>query len=719
LGDVPVEEVAKLPPPGAAIPTAIAFSPDDTAVTFLHSADASLRRELYAVDVATGRRSLVLAPAEGGDTEETLSPEEKLRRERRRDLGVGVTTYAWSEEGDLLLVPLQGAVHVKNGIGGTWRQLVADAGAGDDADHPTLDPRPSRDGSAVAFVRDAEVYVVDAGGGDPVQVTAGARAVGRTNGLAEFIAQEEMGRATGYWWSRDGRYLAFAEVDETHIPPFRIGHLGTARPAEEEHRYPFAGHDNAVVRLGVVPCTGGAPVWLDLGGADRYLARVHWLPDGAIAAEVEHRDQHTLELYRYDPTTGHRTLLLTEKSDIWINLHDGFRPLDDGGFLWLSERSGFRHIYRHDDSGAPLAQLTDGEWMVDGLAAVDEAAGVVWFTATKDGPRQRHLYSVALGGGAMLRVTREPGTHHVVIDHGRRRFVDVHSSAAAPPSATLRDLQSGETLYELHASDDPRIGALGLEAPELAEFTTGDGTTLHAALYHPDSQQFGMGPHPLVVSVYGGPHAQLVVDEWRATASMRAQHLRSRGFLVAVIDNRGSARRGLAFEGSIGGRLGHLEVQDQVAGVRWLVERGLVDASRVGIYGWSYGGYMALMCLAQAPDVFKAAVAGAPVTHWDGYDTHYTERYMGMPDDNVDGYEHSSVMHHVAGIRGQVLLVHGLLDENVHFRHTARLVNAMIAARVPYDLLLFPDERHSPRRVADRVYMEERISAFFTANLGG
>jgi dipeptidyl-peptidase-4 len=200
---------------------------------------------------------------------------------------------------------------------------------------------------------------------------------------------------------------------------------------------------------------------------------------------------------------------------------------------------------------------------------------------------------------------------------------------------------------------------------------------------------------------------------------MRAQHLRSRGFLVAVIDNRGSARRGLAFEGSIGGRLGHLEVQDQVAGVRWLVERGLVDASRVGIYGWSYGGYMALMCLAQAPDVFKAAVAGAPVTHWDGYDTHYTERYMGMPDDNVDGYEHSSVMHHVAGIRGQVLLVHGLLDENVHFRHTARLVNAMIAARVPYDLLLFPDERHSPRRVADRVYMEERISAFFTANLGG
>jgi dipeptidyl-peptidase-4 len=325
---------------------------------------------------------------------------------------------------------------------------------------------------------------------------------------------------------------------------------------------------------------------------------------------------------------------------------------------------------------------------------------------------------VALDGGDVERVTPEAGTHHTVIDHGRRRFVDVHSSATQPPRVTLRDLATGEVLHVLHETDDPRIARLQLEPPELTSFTSRDGTTLHAAVYVPDARKFGAPPYPLVVSVYGGPHAQLVTDEWRVTAALRVQHLRSRGFLVATIDNRGSARRGVAFEGAVRHNLGDVEVQDQVDGVRWLVDRGLADPARVGVYGWSYGGYMALMCLARAPDVFQAAVAGAPVTHWDGYDTHYTERYMGTPQENPEGYERSSVMHHVGAISGPLLLVHGLIDENVHFRHTARLVNALIRARVPYDLLLFPDERHSPRSEADRIYMEERISAFLTAKIG-
>ncbi len=712
LDDIPVEEVAKLPPPGAAAPTAIRFSPDDRAVTFLHSPDASLRRELYAVDIATGQRTQVLPPGAGGDTEDSLTREEKLRRERQRDLGVGVTSYRWAEDGDLLMVPLSGAVHVKDGLAGPLRELVA---AGDD---PIIDPKPSRDGSAVAFVRDAELYVVSAAGGNPVQVTAGARGTGRTNGLAEFIAQEEMGRSSGYWWCHDGTYLAFAEVDESHIPVFRIAHLGDAVPAEEEHRYPFAGGENAHVRLGVVPATGGSPVWLDLGGSDRYLARVHWLPDGALVAEVSDRDQQTLELYRYDPATGLRTALLTETSDVWINLHDGFRALDDG-FLWLSERTGFRHLYQYDGAGNLMHQLTDGDWLVESVAGVDEEAGLVWFTGSREGPRERHLYAVALDGGPVLRVTREPGTHQVVIDHRRRQFADLHSTAGQPPTLTVRDLTTGEVTCRVAEPDDPRLDRLPLEAPEFATFSTRDGVSLHAAIYAPDPSKFGPGPYPLIVATYGGPHVQLVVDEWRLTAAMRAQHLRSKGFLVATVDNRGSARRGLAFEGAVRRKLGHVEVQDQVDGVRWLVERGLADPDRVGIYGWSYGGYMALMCLAQAPDVFKAAVAGAPVTHWDGYDTHYTERYMGTPNDNPGGYLRSSVMHHVEAIRGQLLLVHGLIDENVHFRHTARLVNALIAARVRYELMLFPDERHSPRREADRIYMEERISAFLSAALGG
>jgi dipeptidyl-peptidase-4 len=236
--------------------------------------------------------------------------------------------------------------------------------------------------------------------------------------------------------------------------------------------------------------------------------------------------------------------------------------------------------------------------------------------------------------------------------------------------------------------------------------------TLYGALYRPPAR-FGAGPHPAIVHVYGGPHVQRVGNAWSTTVTMRAQYLASLGFVVFTLDNCGSARRGLAFEGAIKGDMGHLEVEDQVDGVRWLAAQGIADPARVGVYGWSYGGYMAAMCLARAPETFCVAVAGAPVTGWDGYDTHYTERYMGTPQSNPQGYAASSVMHHVAGITGRLLLVHGLIDENVHFRHTARLINALIRERRPYDLLLFPNERHSPRSLADRVYMEEQIRDYF------
>jgi dipeptidyl-peptidase-4 len=219
------------------------------------------------------------------------------------------------------------------------------------------------------------------------------------------------------------------------------------------------------------------------------------------------------------------------------------------------------------------------------------------------------------------------------------------------------------------------------------------------------------------VQVYGGPHAQTVNNSWAMTVSMRAQYLRSLGFLVFLLDNRGSARRGLEFESALRHALGSVEVRDQVDGVRWLVNQGLADPQRVGIYGWSYGGYMALMCLAQAPDTFQAAVSGAPVTHWDGYDTCYTERYMGTPQFNPQGYADWNVMRFVDQIRGKLMIVHGLIDENVHFRHSARLINALIRARKPYELLLFPDERHMPRKMEDRVYMEERIRDFFLQTL--
>jgi len=274
-------------------------------------------------------------------------------------------------------------------------------------------------------------------------------------------------------------------------------------------------------------------------------------------------------------------------------------------------------------------------------------------------------------------------------------------------------------VYEIHHSSSlTSVTERLLPAPELLSFPTTDGTeTLHAALYRPDPRVHGPGPYPLICSVYGGPHVQRVNRSWSQCCDMRAQRLRSLGFCVVKCDNRGSSRRGLAFEGAIRRRLGRLEVLDQVAAVRHLVLCGIADSRRIGVYGWSYGGYLAAMCLCRAPDVFHVAVAGAPVTSWDGYDTHYTERYMGLPSDNVAGYRESAVLDHVPNLRGKLMIVHGLIDENVHFRHTARLINRLIANGKDYDLLIFPDERHSPRRLRDRIYMEQRISDFFIQTL--
>ena len=717
---LPLEEAAAYPLPGLVHPQSLSFTPDDLALSYLRSPERSLTRQLYRLDLATDKETPLVVPPGGGTTEENLSLEEKLRRERQRVRELGVTSYTWAKQGTRLLVPLTGDIHVQDSEAAPLRLLVAAAGK------PALDPQLSRDGTHVAYVQDDELYVVDAAGGQPQQRTRGARGTGKTHGLAEYIAQEEMDRDHGFWWSWDGRLLAFTEVDETHIPQYRIVHQGkdrTGEGAQEDHAYPFAGTANAKVRLGIVAAAGSDKVtWMDLGDdPEQYLARVQWLPDGTLTAQVENRAQTELTLLRLDPKTGRSSPLLTESSDVWINLHHMLRPIAEGPladhFVWASERSGYRQLYLYEKTGTIVRALTSGEAQVDAIVEIDEPRGLLYYLANTLGeagdPTGQRLYVVPLAGGEPRCITPEPGTHGVVLDHALRRFVDIHSSVAQPPQLRLRELDTGAVLKDIPYEQDPRVAALKLPPPELTTFKNRHGDTLHAAIYRPD----GEGPFPTLISVYGGPHAQRVVDAWATTVDMRAQALRSRGYLVVKIDNRGSARRGLAFEGAIRHDLGHLELEDQQDGVAWLVKQGLANGQRVGIYGWSYGGYLAAMALVRAPETFKLAIAGAPVTHWDGYDTHYTERYMGTPAQNPEGYTSSAVMHHVDKLQGKLLLVHGMIDENVHFRHTARLINALITARKPYDLLLFPDERHMPRRLEDRVHMEQQILDYIAKHL--
>jgi dipeptidyl-peptidase-4 len=703
-------DVARLPPPGTVVPGAFAFLPDGRALTYLKSESASLSRVLWRVDLPDGTPRVIARPPEGGDTEANLSEAEKLRRERQRLRETGITHVIRAEEADVSIIPLKGDLYLQRGDGPLERLT--------ETPEPEIDPKLTRDGSKVAFVRDDELFVIDLANRRETRLTRGA-GDGITHGLAEFIAQEEMDRPSGFWWSPDGDRIAYQETDERHIPPYTIVHQGGEPYSVETHRYPFAGAANARVRLGIIAAGGGETRRLALAEEDDfYLARVTWDSPTTLLVQVLSRDQKALRLYRFDAGTGVRTLLVEDRAETWVNLHDDLRVVEaTGEFVWSSERTGFKHLELRDRSGGLVRVLTAGEWPVDGVAGLDQHRREVWFTAGRESPLESHLYRVSIDGGDPVRVTRAPGTHRINVARDGVYFVDVASSRSRPPVTTLCD-RSGATLATLDdAMTDPRIAELQLEPPALTEFKNRDGVRLFGAYYAPRKRTPG-DKVPLVVMAYGGPHVQTVNESWSLTADLTAQYLSARGFAVWKMDNRGSARRGHAFEAALYRNMGTVEVRDQAEGVAFAAASWPeIDTTRVGITGASYGGYLTLRCLAEAPDTFHAGVAVAPVTDWDGYDTCYTERYMGTPENNPDGYRDSSVLGRAGRLRGALLVIHGMLDENVHFRHTARLTTALLGAGKPFALLPLPDERHSSRREGDRKYVAERLADFFAGSI--
>ncbi|XP_027110083.1 uncharacterized protein [Coffea arabica] len=735
----PVEEIVQYPLPGFGAPTLVSFSPDDSLVAYLFSPDQSLNRNLFVFDLKSRKQELFFSPPDGGLDENNLSAEEKLRRERSRERGLGVTRYEWvktSSKKKAVMVPLPVGIYIQD------FHLQPELKIPSVASSPIIDPHISPDGTMLAYVRDSELHVLNLLYNDSKQLTSGADGINLMHGLAEYIAQEEMERKNGYWWSLDSKFLAFTQVDSSEIPLFRIMHQGKSSvgsDAQEDHAYPFAGGPNVKVRLGVVSVIGGPVVWMDLlcgekveaDGDEEYLARVNWMHGNVLTAQVLSRSHSKLKILRFDIKTGCRKVLVEEEHETWITLHDCFTPLDKGlnkyhgGFIWASEKTGFRHLYLHDSNGVCLGPITQGDWMVEQVAGVNEAAGLVYFTGTLDGPLESHLYCAKLFPDAScpleapLRLTREKGKHIVVLDHQLHSFIDIHDSLDTPPRISLCSLHDGSLVMPLYEQplSIPRFKKLQIEPPQIVQIPAKDGTALYGVLYKPDPSRFGPPPYKTMIQVYGGPSIQLVCDSWVNTVDMRAQYLRSKGILVWKMDNRGTARRGLKFEGALKYNCGHIDAEDQLSGAEWLIKNGLAHQGHIGLYGWSYGGYLSAMSLARFPELFRCAVSGAPVTSWDRYDTFYTEKYMGLPAENPSGYLYSSVMQHVEKIKGKLLLVHGMIDENVHFRHTARLVNALVAAGKPYELLIFPDERHMPRRHRDRIYMEERIWDFIERNL--
>jgi len=763
-GEVLTDEiVAQSPPPGLIVPSMISFSPDNSTVLYLHSEGTS-SRQLFGFDVVQRKQILVASPPNEGNTEQNLSLEEKLRRERLRSHIVGVTSYSCAKScsttnGIKILLPLQGNIFVLDGVGKQLRQVYNKQSLGVGA----IDPQFSPDGNSIAFVADGEIFTVNASttNSTPIQHTFKERD-GVTHGLADYIAQEEMDRFRGYWWSPDSQAIIFSEVDETHIPKYRIIHSGSETidsGFEEEHRYPFAGKENPRVKLGLInlnpsgDVTNYKPTWFNLPEHTEYITRVGWFPDGSASVQVQNRDQTTLDLLRIDVVTGNYELLIHEETHLWINIHDLLYPLSfedamysegkeqekgpiDNSFMfiWGSERTGYMHLYlyRYDSFSKQvhfIKPLTTGDWLVESVVSIDSSRHLVYFIGTYDSPLERHLYVVSFSDDQAqlqpVQLTTEVGTHQIVMDKASQRFVDLFSSLDRPPVFKLYQLSDNpfskltelSTIVDNQSDISPQLRQM-LPPPQLDSCVSRDGSTqLFLGTFRPDPDIHGPGPYPTIFSVYGGPHVQKVTQAWKVTADMRVQRLRSLGFLVVICDNRGSSGRGLHFEGAIHKNMGNLEIFDQEDVAHYLISQGLADERRIGMYGWSYGGYLTAMTLCKAPSTFHVGISGAPVTNWDGYDTHYTERYMSTPDKNPQGYQTGNVCNYVQNLQGKLLLVHGLIDENVHFRHSARLINALIRANKPYDLLIFPDERHSPRQLQNRIFIEARVSEYFIQHL--
>jgi dipeptidyl-peptidase 4 len=677
-------------------------APDGSRVTFLRGKETDRNRlDLWAFDVASGDTALLVDSAVVLPGEETLSDAEKARRERQRIAGLsGIVDYQWAPDSRHLLFPLGGELYLYD-LQRSGRDAVRKL---TDGGGFATDPKVSPRGGFVSFVRDRDLWVIELASGKEVRLTSdGSDTIG--NGVAEFVADEEMDRHTGYWWAPDDSAIAYARIDESPVPVQKRHEVYPDHTEVVEQRYPAAGDDNVRISLHVVAPTGGEARAVDLGDdPDIYLARVDWRDSRHLTFQRQSRDQRRLELIEADLDTGKQRTLATETAKTWVPLHHDLRFLDDGRFLWSSERSGYQHLYLASADGSQLTQLTHGDWAVDRVLAIDEARGLVHFQAGIEGPTRSGIHAVPLAGGEISTLSQTPGMHSATFAKNASIYVDAWSNATTPPQLSLHRADGSKLAdlvdNDLSDPDHPYASYRAAHRPlEFGTLTAADGRTeLHYSLIRPT----GFDPtrkYPVVVYVYGGPAAQTVTDSWPGRADhFFNQYLAQQGYVVFSLDNRGTPRRGAAFGGALYGRQGTVEVADQRKGIEWLRAQPWVDGARIGVHGWSNGGYMTLMLLAKAPDDYACGVAGAPVADWALYDTHYTERYMDLPKANVDGYREASVFTHLDGIRPDaLLLIHGMADDNVLFTNSTKLMSELQARGTPFALMTYPGAKHGLR----------------------
>jgi len=709
-GELTVERIFRAPSLSGRLNPGLTWTPDGKRLSYVQTTGVGkdARRELWVVDAATGQRS-VLVPADKWDAALTNPAAANTQA-----TGLGrhaPPLYQWAPSGEAIL--FQGA----NSL--AWHDLKSQSSRILVSGTQELaDPKISPNGKFVSFIRQHNLWAVSTADGKEHALTKGGTEDVR-KGELDWVYPEELDITTAYWWSPDSSSVAYLEMDQRKVSQFSLLNFESYSGEAELERYPVPSGANPIVRVYVVSAAGGAPRRMDTGSEmDIYLPRVNWVPDSKhLAIQRLNREQNNLDLLLADVSNGKTSVILTEKDPSWVNVSDDLHLLNDSKrFLWSSERTGYRHLYRYDLSGKQLAQLTKGEWEVTQVDAVDEAKGLVYFTAAEKSPIERQLYRVSLDGSGFTRITKEDGTHSVRFAPTAASYVDTYSNAMTPPR---RDTYAadGSKLTTLEEDKVPELAGYHLSPVEFFTIKSHDGVTLNCSMIKPPNFDPSK-KYPVITFTYGGPHAQVVLNAWSRSATfLWHQMMAQKGYIIFSLDNRGSAGRGHVFETPVHLHLGAQELSDQRDGAAWLREQTYVDPNRLGIWGWSYGGHMTLHAMFEAGDIYKVGFAGGPVTDWHFYDTIYTERYMGLLPKNEQNYKDASPIKNAGNLRGKLLIAHGTGDDNVHFSNTLSLINDLIGDGKYVEVMAFPGRGHGVSDPPAQRVLWEHVTKFFTDNL--
>ncbi|HEX3821023.1 MAG TPA: alpha/beta fold hydrolase [Candidatus Sulfotelmatobacter sp.] len=693
-------------------PETMTWSPDGTRLSFVQRDEKGEKGELWYVDAASGEKKVLVSAAKLASLDPDVT-KVKNEREKERLTRYRVAAYLWAPDSKHLLFNSQGQLWLYDLGSETAVQFTS-------ASDPSGSPEFSPDGNRVAYVRKHNLYVRTAAGGEEKQLTKDG-GDNFLNGDIDWVYAEELAVRSNYFWSPDSKEIVFMHMDETKVPTYPITDWIPTHPTVDQEKYPKVGDPNPVVKLGVVEADKDHVRWLTLGSdEDTYIPRFGWAAPGVVWAEVLNRTQDKMDLYFVDAKTGKSRIVLTESTPgAWIDFeHLEIRMLKSGQFLWPSWRDGNMHIYLYSfDKHNPMAadaklerQLTKGDFEVLGIEGVDESAGTVFVAANKDDPRQTQIFSVKLDGSNFKALTTEEGHHGANFSDDGKHYSHSYSGPQASPVVTLCAV-GGSCSPVWKARDE--IADYGLRAPKQLEFKADDGTVLYGRLLLPPDGTVS-GKIPLIINIYGGPAAQMVT---KGVPSAFDEILARKGFAIFAVDNRGTPGRNRKFQTALRHEFGAIELKDQLTALdQLLAQYPQLDGSRVAIWGWSNGGSMTLYAMTHS-DRFKAGVAVAPVTNQENYDTIYTERYMGLLKDDKAGYEQSDVTKSADKLHGALLLVHGTSDDNVHFQNSIQMINALINAEKPFQLMVYPNKTHSIAGKDARVHLFTMIQEHFEREL--